>query len=175
MILYRVRCPWGQKTLVTKCPWSFCTRYGAPENIWLQFLPKIFNLLCASIFQRPLLVKSPLMSYFAPLQYGQQCLLEVDCKPTRMSITFKSQTTPKSLSSVVRFKVPRSCVRLKYVSGTASTRATTNALLLPVLFNVSLLSVCSFLLALSPSPSNESESYIQFGISVKIKIWSKWL
>ena len=44
MILYRVRCPWGQKTLVTRCPWSFCTRYGAPENIGLQFLPKICSM-----------------------------------------------------------------------------------------------------------------------------------
>ena len=44
MILYRVRCPWCQKTLVMRCPWSFCTRYGAPENIWLQFLPKICSM-----------------------------------------------------------------------------------------------------------------------------------
>ena len=43
--------PLMPKTLVMRCPWSFFTRYGAPENIWLQFLPKIFKIssLCIHI------------------------------------------------------------------------------------------------------------------------------
>ena len=36
--------PLMPKTLVMRCPWSFFTRYGAPENIWLQFLPKICSM-----------------------------------------------------------------------------------------------------------------------------------
>ena len=93
------------------------------------------SLLTASKFHRPSLAKSPFSFRFAPWQYGQLCLLEQDCNPTRILITLRSQTTPNSLSKAGRLRGLRSWVRFEYVSGTPSTLAATNALRVPVLLS----------------------------------------